>query len=361
MCEGEETLSDDEDILEEADGNNAVLNFELDNNNQSFPRVRNDHPGNPRKKKQADNLINSGPSNLGTQPLPNLPYTEQSHQRPSVITMTLSDAPATISRRLVGMPVLETIGSVTSSGSMELSRAPAFSCSTPKDSGPSDSSFSMTSDTSRPLIGQGGTVPPGRPRRISRSGSHTTSYIENYEDSDDGSEGDNYLPDSEEEYESEEMGSNSSDEESGQGSDAASSPQVPHQQQIPQASVSKTNPKIQSRSKAKIQSKSKNKSKLVTKTNPRPESQSGDEYQHEEFVRRFGHYVGITSEGLHHCTLCEYVNPPNGKGRENIMEHVEKKHFPNPFVYRCPHCGKVFGKRAVLTVHKHRCYKKQHQ
>ena len=30
MCEVEETLSDGEDILEEADGNNAALNFELD-------------------------------------------------------------------------------------------------------------------------------------------------------------------------------------------------------------------------------------------------------------------------------------------------------------------------------------------
>ena len=75
MGEVEETLKDGEDILEEADGNNAASNFELDNNNESFPSVRNDYPGNPSKKKQADNLINSRPSNLGTQPLPNLPST----------------------------------------------------------------------------------------------------------------------------------------------------------------------------------------------------------------------------------------------------------------------------------------------
>ena len=146
MSELEETLNDGEDILEEADGNNAASNFELDNNNESFPSVRNDYPGNPSKKKQADNLINSRPSNLGTQPLPNLPYTEQSHQRPSVLMMTPSAAPTTVYRRQVGMPVLETIGSVTSSASVELSRAPAFTCSTPKDSGQSDFLFSIASD-----------------------------------------------------------------------------------------------------------------------------------------------------------------------------------------------------------------------
>ena len=132
--------------MEEADGNNAALSFELDNNNESFPGVRNDHPGNPREKKKADNLINSRPSNLGTQPLPNLPYTEQSHQRQSVNMMTPSAAPTTVFRRQVGMPVLETIGSITSSASVELSRAPAFTCSTPKDSGQSDFLFSIASD-----------------------------------------------------------------------------------------------------------------------------------------------------------------------------------------------------------------------
>ena len=140
MSELEEKLNDGEDIFEEADGNNAASNFELDKNNESFPSVRNDYPS---KKKQADNLINSRPSNLGTQPLPNLPYTEQSHQRHM---MTPSAAPTTVFRRQVGMPVLETIGSVTSSASVELSRAPAFTCSTPKDSGQSDFLFSMASD-----------------------------------------------------------------------------------------------------------------------------------------------------------------------------------------------------------------------
>ena len=59
MSELEETLNDGEDILEEADGNNFASNFELDNNNESFPSVRNDHPGNPRKKKQANNVNHS--------------------------------------------------------------------------------------------------------------------------------------------------------------------------------------------------------------------------------------------------------------------------------------------------------------
>ena len=65
------------------------------------------------------------------------------------------------------------------------------------------------------------------------------------------------------------------------------------------------------------------------------ESQNRGEYQYEEFVRRFGQYVDITSEGLHKCTLCEYVNPPKGKGRENVMEHVKKRRFPDTFVYMC--------------------------
>ena len=72
--------------------------------------------------------------------------TKDQDQRPSVIMMTPSAAPTTVFRRQVGMPVLETIGSVTSSASVELSRAPAFTCSTPKDSGQSDSLFSMASD-----------------------------------------------------------------------------------------------------------------------------------------------------------------------------------------------------------------------
>ena len=335
--------------LEEVDENenDAALNFELDNNNQCFPSGRNDCLGNL-------NNGNARPSNLSTQPLPTLPHTEQSHQRPSVIMTTPSEAPTAVSRRHVGMPVLETIGSVTTSGSVELSRAPVFSCSTPKDSGRSDSLLSRASDTSGPLIGQGGTVPPGHPRRISRSVVHSTNYIDNYEDSDGESEVDNYFPDSEEEYESEE---DSNDEESGRSSDAASSPQVPHQHQIPQASVSKT----MAKTKSKIHSKSKFTMKFTTKTNPRPESQNRDEYQYKEFVRRFGQYVDITSEGLHKCAICEYVNPPKGKGRENVMEHVEKKHFPNTFVYTCPHCAKVLGKRAAFAVHKHRCKKKQQQ
>ena len=130
----------------------------------------------------------------------------------------------------------------------------------------------------------------------------------------------------------------SNDEESGEGSDVARGPQVPHKQQIPRVTVSKTKPKIHSNSKSKIQSnsksKSKSKSKLATKINTRSaESQNRGEYQYEEFVRRFGQYVDITSEGLHKCTLCEYVNPPKGKGRENVMEHVEKRHFPDTLVY----------------------------
>ena len=68
MSELEETLNDGEDILEEADGNNAASNFELDNNNESFPSVRNDYPGNPRKKKQADNLNHSRPDPLISAP-----------------------------------------------------------------------------------------------------------------------------------------------------------------------------------------------------------------------------------------------------------------------------------------------------
>ena len=89
----------------------------------------------------------------------------------------------------------------------------------------------------------------------------------------------------------------SNDEESGEGSDVARGPQVPHKQQIPRVTVSKNKPKIHS------------KSKLTTKINTRSaESQNRGEYQYEEFVRRFGQYVDITSEGLHKCTLCEYVN-----------------------------------------------------
>ena len=154
----------------------------------------------------------------------------------------------------------------------------------------------------------------------------------------------------------------SNDEESGEGSDVARGPQVPHKQQIPRVTVSKTKPKIHSKSKSKIQSNSKSKSKLTTKINTRSaESQNRGEYQYEEFVRRFGQYVDITSEGLHKCTLCEYVNPPKGKGRENVMEHVEKRHFPDTFVYMCPLFAEVLGKRAAFAVHKHRCNKKQQQ
>ena len=169
---------------------------------------------------------------------------------------------------------------------------------------------------------QGGTVPPGhpRPRRSSRSVGHPTGWgnIENYEDSNGESDGDNYyVPNSEEVYESKEIGSDSNDEESGEGSDVARGPQVPHKQQIPRVTVSKNKPKIHS------------KSKLTTKINTRSaESQNRGEYQYEEFVRRFGQYVDITSEGLHKCTLCEYVNPPKGKGRENGHVACGEKAFP---------------------------------
>ena len=46
------------------------------------------------------------------------------------------------------------------------------------------------------------------------------------------------------------------------------------------------------------------------------------------------------------------TNPPKGKGRENVMEHVEKRHFPDTFVYMCPHCAEVIvgkGQHSQFT------------
>ncbi|XP_023339281.1 protein tramtrack, beta isoform isoform X8 [Eurytemora carolleeae] len=56
---------------------------------------------------------------------------------------------------------------------------------------------------------------------------------------------------------------------------------------------------------------------------------------------------------LYTCTLC---NKPH-RQKPHAQNHVEAKHFPNRFVYTCPHCSETFNGRNKYYVHMSKFHK----
>ena len=53
--------------------------------------------------------------------------------------------------------------------------------------------------------------------------------------------------------------------------------------------------------------------------------------------------------GVYQCTICFNCSH---KSRSNVRNHVESKHFPNTFQYRCPICEYQCSSQQSLLKHK---------
>ena len=69
-----------------------------------------------------------------------------------------------------------------------------------------------------------------------------------------------------------------------------------------------------------------------------------------QFVRR------DNIDGKFYCTICESFSH---RGQSNARVHVEAKHFPNSFVYKCGECSDVFSNEKSLSNHRYRRHNKQ--
>jgi len=61
-----------------------------------------------------------------------------------------------------------------------------------------------------------------------------------------------------------------------------------------------------------------------------------------------------TSRTKYVCTICKNFFH---QGKNNVRNHVESKHFPNSFVYKCDLCDKSVPSKASLQMHKHKAHR----
>jgi len=59
-------------------------------------------------------------------------------------------------------------------------------------------------------------------------------------------------------------------------------------------------------------------------------------------------------DGKYRCTICNLVM---NSGINNARNHVESKHFPGHFIYKCDLCEETFDNRGKLYTHKSRKHK----
>ena len=59
-------------------------------------------------------------------------------------------------------------------------------------------------------------------------------------------------------------------------------------------------------------------------------------------------------DGKHYCTICEMFSH---KGTTHVRNHIEAKHFPDSFVYKCNMCIEIFKNAKSLSNHRHRKHK----
>lgn len=70
----------------------------------------------------------------------------------------------------------------------------------------------------------------------------------------------------------------------------------------------------------------------------------------------FYQYLVDNMDGTFGCGLCNIIKPH--KAKENIMQHIESKHFPDMFSYPCSECAVVLGTKKALYRHKQRYHPK---
>jgi len=61
-----------------------------------------------------------------------------------------------------------------------------------------------------------------------------------------------------------------------------------------------------------------------------------------------------TSRTKYVCIICKNFFH---QGKNNVRNHVESKHFPNLFVYKCDLCDKSVPSKASLQMHKHKAHR----
>ena len=61
-------------------------------------------------------------------------------------------------------------------------------------------------------------------------------------------------------------------------------------------------------------------------------------------------YILSAEDGTYICGICNQAL----KRRDNILRHIESKHFPNLFTYQCNECPLTFGSKSALYTHKHK-------
>ena len=53
------------------------------------------------------------------------------------------------------------------------------------------------------------------------------------------------------------------------------------------------------------------------------------------------------------CSICFAFRK---RGKADVRNHVESKHFPNTFTYKCDECGWVVGTNTALKRHMQRVH-----
>ena len=62
----------------------------------------------------------------------------------------------------------------------------------------------------------------------------------------------------------------------------------------------------------------------------------------------FDNYVVKSGVGVFTCTVCTF----SARQARDTRNHVESKHFPKTFTYKCLTCDKSFGTNNAFTCHK---------
>ena len=66
----------------------------------------------------------------------------------------------------------------------------------------------------------------------------------------------------------------------------------------------------------------------------------------EDLMQYVGKQQGTVKSS--YCTICNKFSHQAG---QNVRNHVESIHYPNTFVYNCPHCDRIVNTRKALQVH----------
>jgi uncharacterized C2H2 Zn-finger protein len=70
-------------------------------------------------------------------------------------------------------------------------------------------------------------------------------------------------------------------------------------------------------------------------------------------------YLEVGEEFLH-CTVCGKTSKnKNRSTKNNMMDHVERMHFPGTFQFTCPLCAKTFDTKSRFYDHKTKAHKKK--